>query len=169
MLFADFIVTLQSNYNRKDMKKGLLYVGMWLAVGVSVVSCDELRSKWGGDAQASPEQTTLEDVAEDFGDAWFNWRYADVQPMVTPSSMQRVRFAASNVTQEDLDAVNNADDKATVIVDGVEIDNDTSAVVRYVVENYMSPKHIGEPPSLVEEYTKEFRFVKRGGKWLADF
>ena len=80
------------------MKKVLLYVGVWLAIGLSVVSCDELRSKWGGEAQTSPNQTTLEDVAEDFGEAWFNWRYADVQSMVTPSSMQRVRFAASNVT-----------------------------------------------------------------------
>ena len=150
------------------MKKVLLYVGVWLAIGLSVVSCDELRSKWGGEEQTSPSQTTLEDVAEDFGEAWFNWRYVDVQSMVTPSSMQRVRFAASNVTQEDLDAVNNADE-ATVTVDGVEIDSDTSAVVRYVVENYMSPKHIGEAPVLVEECTKEFRFVNRGGKWLADF
>jgi hypothetical protein len=125
-----------------------------------VAGCDHPSSAKAGES--------LEERAEAFGDAWYNWRYADVVKLVTPESVNRVKMVASNVTQEDLDALNDYDDDADVSIDGIQMEDDTVAIVRFDVDEYMSPKHFGEPPVLVENLQQEVRFVRRAGKWLAD-
>ncbi len=140
-------------------KRVFFYVGLLLFAG-ALAGCNHPSSAKAGES--------LEERAEAFGDAWYNWRYADVVKLVTPESVNRVKMVASNVTQEDLDALNDYDDDADVSIDGIQMEDDTVAIVRFDVDEYMSPKHFGEPPVLVENLQQEVRFVRRAGKWLAD-
>ena len=139
------------------------YRRMRIAIGVLFAAV----AVTGCESSGTPSGDALQQQAEAFGEAWYNWRYNEAAKLVTPESMKWVEFMASNVSQDDLDALASEDANTDVAVDGIQQEDDTVAIVRYVVEDYMSPGHIGERPVLIDECEREVRFVKRSGQWLA--
>ena len=65
---------------------------------------------WGcHEAKTSAEEKAMNRVAA-FADAYFNYDFGEALKMVTPESEKWLRFAASNVTQGDVDLLNAQDD-----------------------------------------------------------
>ena len=77
----------------------------------------------------------LKKQAEDFAVAYFNYDYTKARQFVTPESEKWLRFAASNVTQEDIDLINAASETVAVAATDCCHQNDSMVCVRVIVYN----------------------------------
>jgi len=103
------------------------------------------------------------DVAANWGDAYFNCDFHDAANYATSESVQWLRFAASNTTEQDLQTVQG---KATATADEYFTKaNDTLRIVTLHVRNFLKPVTVGSPAQLQEEGTFLVTVVKRDGKW----
>jgi hypothetical protein len=105
-----------------------------------------------------------EQVATRWAQAFFNYNFQEAQQYVTPESEQWLRFAASNVTQQDIDALNN-NEGATVSIDGYYPGTDSTGIVYLNVENYLQMDSIGKVGTRRQHGSFQMMLVKRDGKW----
>ena len=107
---------------------------------------------------------TARETAMAWADAYFNCDFHEAEEYSTKESGKWLRFAASNVTEQDLqllrerNAVAEADEYFPVA-------NDTLRVVRLTVRNYLAPKALGEPSQLAEEGHFNITVVKHDNNW----
>lgn len=98
----------------------------------------------------------LEHVAA-FAEAYFNYDFEKARRMVTPNSEKWLRFAASNVTQEDVDLLNAQEGVATVEAEGYERLNDSTLAVTLTVRDFLTKDSLGATGRIEAE--GQFRFV----------
>ena len=113
------------------------------------------------------QETKAEAIAEQFCLSYFSLHYADAQPFCTEESEKWLRFAASNVHEEDLSALHSSDARVSVSVLEVsarEGDSIGSALVR--VRNYLSLDRLDAPAQIVDEGVFRIGMVRRGGRWF---
>ena len=104
------------------------------------------------------------DNAHDWAEAYFNNDFHEAERLSTPESGRWLRFAASNTTQEELDALPRGG--ATVVVKEFNQANDTLGVATIEVSNYVRPTAIGSKPEVADKGLFLIPMVKRNGKWL---
>lgn len=117
-----------------------------------------------GSGGASPDEQ-IRRCAQDFAEAYFNYDYKRAVELTVPESERWLQFAASNLTQADLDVINVAED-ATVSIDDLARINDTTVVVTVDVENMLLKDTIGKQPHVVAEARYPLLLVNRDGRYL---
>lgn len=117
-----------------------------------------------GSGASSPDEQ-IRRSAQDFAEAYFNYDYQRAVELTVPESERWLQFAASNLTQADLDVINVAED-ATVSIDDLARINDTTVVVMVDVENMLLKDTIGKQPHVVAEARYPLLLVNRDGRYL---
>ena len=106
-----------------------------------------------------------EHVARQWGEAYFNYDFKHALDFVTPESERWLRFAASNITQADLEAL-QANGQATVELDGYYAGSDTTGTAYFNVSNWLCPDSIGRAGSRQEQASFQVSMVNRDGRWM---
>ena len=114
------------------MKKFLL-----MTAAVLITAC---QGGIGGDEEAL-------EVAERWGEAWFNCDYHDAADYCTPESEQWLRMAASNTTDEELQLLRDTESGAQADADDYfTIANDTLRIVTLHVSHALPRFGLPRPP-----------------------
>ncbi len=103
-------------------------------------------------------------TAEQWAEAFFQADYQEAQQYVTPESQRWLQFAASNITQHDLDLLNAADINVEV-EDILPSDNDSLVKAIINVSNYVAPALLGQESSIQQEGVFSVILVEQDGKW----
>ncbi len=119
-------------------------------------------------AACSPSgDSDKEAFAAKFTTDFLNWHYADCMERTAPENHKWISFLASNVSQEDIDLLREAESGVEVeILDGSASDNDTAYTATLAARGFFRPDSIGKPARFVKEARVELKMVNRGGKWL---
>jgi hypothetical protein len=110
------------------------------------------------------ENDALEAV-DSFSVAYFNWRFADAMPFVTPQSTRWLRFAAAQVNQEDVDSLRAKHYAADVKVDEVSSVDDTTKLAMVIVRDFIAMDSIGRTPRTVTVDTFRIPVALTDGYW----
>lgn len=133
------------------MKKFLL-----MTAAVLITAC---QGGIGGDEEAL-------EVAERWGEAWFNCDYHDAANYCTPESEQWLRMAASNTTDEELQLLRDTESGAQADADDYfTIANDTLRIVTLHVSHALTLPALGKKASLLDDAEYHITVVKRNGQW----
>lgn len=124
----------------------------------AVYSCSQ-----GADEKEIEEITT---VANSFAERYFNFDLNGSLPLCTPESRKWLAFAASNMTQEDVDLLNSQDGEAACETTYAELTSDTTATATCRIENFLKTDTLGRPGEMTDEADYNILLVKRNGRWL---
>ena len=105
------------------------------------------------------------EAVDSFSVAYFNWRFADAMPFVTPQSTRWLRFAAAQVEQEDVDSLRAKRYAAEVKVDDVSSVDDTTKLATVIVRDFLAMDSIGRGPHAVPIDTFRIPLALTGGYW----
>jgi hypothetical protein len=111
------------------------------------------------------DEDQLKAYADSFSTAYFNWQFAKAQPYCTPESRIWLLFASSQVTQEDVDSLRAQPEGASVKIEDVDYDSDTSAVVSVTVRNFLPMDTIGKRGPAVERADYLLSVCYRDSLW----
>ena len=92
----------------------------------------------------------VRNIAESFADLYFNWRYVEAMEYVDSSCIQKLRFVASQVTDNDLRFFLSKENAANVEVMQVVENSSDNITVTLLIENFLQKDTIGRPPVLRE-------------------
>lgn len=129
-----------------------------LAVGMALLCCC---TAGGGTADQSGVK---EAVA--FGNAFFNYDFEEALTRVTPESERWLRFAASNVTEQDVEVLNAQQEGAVVEAETVEYSDDSTLTVVLHVDNYLQKERVGQKGHIAYDGRYRVELVKRNGRYL---
>ncbi len=88
-------------------------------------------------------------AVDSFSTAYFNWRFKDAVPCVTPQSEKWLRFAASQVVEEDIDSLRAKKYAADITVDDLSNIDDSTVIATLTVKDYLAMDTIGAAPHRV--------------------
>ena len=114
-----------------------------------------------GDADAA-----VKERARQFAEAYFNYDFISARSLATPESEKWLRFAASNVTQEDVDLINATSKSTSIAVTDCHRLDDTTTCVRVIVYNAVLKDTIGRPAHVASEADFALTLVNREGTYL---
>ena len=99
-----------------------------------------------------------------FAEAYFNYDFQRAAELVIPESMKWLRFAASNITQQDIDQL-NAQEMPTVVdvTDYWQAPGDSTGTATVEVTDYLQKTTVGGGMQLVDEATFQLSVVEREG------
>lgn len=99
-----------------------------------------------------------------WADAYFNCNFVEAAKHATPESEKWLRFAASNIVEDDLQLLR--DNPVEIDEDAdVTYSNDTLRVVSIDVKNFLVNRSVDEPKEQADEGTFLVNVVKRNGQW----
>lgn len=103
---------------------------------------------------------------QEFAEAYFNYDFQRAGKLVTPESMKWLRFAASNITQQDIDML-NAQETTTeaVVTDYWQTPGDSTGTAIVEVADYLQKTAIGGSMQLVDAATFRLTVVEREGMY----
>lgn len=114
----------------------------------------------------SDDVSPWEQAVESFSVAYFNWDYPKAATYATDSSQPWLRYAASQVTQEDVELLNTKAEQATVeVMPDVEMVNDSCVVAMVLVRDFLEMDSIDRQPVLRSEATFRLETVRNNGRW----
>ena len=91
------------------------------------------------------DKKQMEEYTDSFAIHYFNWQFKKAIPYCTQESEKWLRYAASNVHQEDVDALRGMEQGAQTEVGDIQFGNDDSmATVKITVKNYLRMDTIGK-------------------------
>lgn len=108
-------------------------------------------------------------AAESFSSSYFSCRYVQAATLVTPACLPRLRFVASQLTEEDIHCIRTKTEPLELDVQSASLLNDSTAEVLVEARNFMQPDTLGRPCRLVR--TARFTLLLRrqaDGQWLVD-
>lgn len=108
----------------------------------------------------------LRDTASAFAQTYFNWQFNDALAHCTPSSQRWISYAASQVTQDDVDKLRSAEQGARSEIKKIHYEEgDLMASVVMKVENFLSMDSIGTVGHFVESATYTLQLVRQAKQW----
>ena len=114
----------------------------------------------------SDDVSPWEQAVESFSVAYFNWDYPKAASYATDGSLPWLRYAASQVTQEDVELLNAKAEQATVeVMPDVEMVSDSCVVAMVLVRNFLDMDSIDRPSVLCEEVSFHLNAVRVNGRW----
>lgn len=102
-------------------------------------------------------------AAHNWAEAYFNWDFPEAANYVTTESERWLRYAASNVTEADLEQLRQLD--TAITIEAVDMGNDTSATATIRVTDFLRQDSIGRAGSRTAEGLFHILLVKRDNKW----
>ncbi len=105
------------------------------------------------------------ETAEQWAEAFFHANFERATQYVTPDSRRWLQFAASNITQHEVDLL-NATDAEVEVEDIVSSDQDTLVTAVVKVNNYVAPALLGQQSAVQQEGIFSVTLVEHDGKWL---
>ena len=114
---------------------------------------------------AEPDDDAARDAAVRWADAYFNCDFHEAAEYATDESLPWLRFAASNTTEHDLQALQDEGGARVSADEGVLAANDTLRVIRLTVNHFLAPVAIGQEPHLADEALFEVTLVLRDNHW----
>ena len=128
-----------------------------ILICAALTACDETTGKG---------QDVTQHVVAAWADAYFNYDFRRAQKYVTPESRKWLLFAATNVTQDDVDMLRAQDEGATVTVSNYEETDDSTALVTLHVQGSIICDTIGRPAHPSADATYTVTAVSRGGRMM---
>lgn len=113
-------------------------------------------------------ENSADDVADSFSVAYFNWRFVDAQHFATKTSQRWLSYAASQVTQEDVDSLRKMLSGAETNVEDVDYKDDTTAIAVVKVRGFLAMDSIGKAPRIIDEKKFTLPLSLVGDKWLVN-
>lgn len=129
------------------------------AVCLSVIAC-------GGHGNDNDDEITT--AVDSFATAYFNYDFKAAIRHSTPESEKWLRFAASNILDEDIELLRAQDEGATHSVDSISYQTDSTATAVCKVHNYVRRDTLGKPARLVKECVYYIDVVRKNGRWTVD-
>ena len=113
----------------------------------------------------SSQQEKAGRAATAFAEAYFNYDFTRAVELTTPETSKWIRFAASSISQENVDMLNTRSEGAVVTLSDCQVLNDTICEVLLEVDNYLAADSIGH--SGVFRHNGEYLLtvVLRNGQW----
>lgn len=111
------------------------------------------------------EEASIEDDVKSFVCAYFNFHYSDALNLCTPESHKWIKFQASNITQADIDVVNNQTDSAECEIASVDKTSDSTAIVHVNVKNFLFNDSIGKPATIHADASFSFLVCRQANRW----
>jgi len=136
-----------------DMKKFTLFLMAIVAI-------------WGCETDSSDYDKEVREVAAAFAEAYFNYDFEEARKLVTDDSEKWLRFAATNISQEDVDLLNAQMKAATVEIGEVSYIDDNTLTVGITVEDFLLKDTLGKPGHIEDEAEYNLTVVKQGKKYL---
>ena len=115
---------------------------------------------------AADPDAAVKAQAQRFAEAYFNYDFDKACRFVTPESEKWLRFAASNVTQEDVDMINATSAEVSVAVTDCQHQSDSVACVRVIVYNAVLKNNLEQPAYVADEADFALTLVNRAGDYL---
>ena len=103
--------------------------------------------------------------ADSFATHYFNWQYEQCLPFTSAESKTWLQFAASNVTQSDIDMLRAMEYGASVEVTDIEMNDDGNATAELLVSHFLMPGRLGKEAALIEEATTTLTLKKQDEDW----
>ena len=136
-----------------DMRRCVLFVmTLWLLNACGYIGADP--------------DGTIREQAQRFAEAYFSCNYAEACRLATPESEKWLRFAASNVTQEDVDFINAASETVSAAVTECYHENDSTARVVVTVYNGVLKDSLARPAYVAADAWFTLTLVNREGTYL---
>ncbi len=117
-------------------------------------------------SQFSSSQNKAGHAATAFAEAYFNYDFAKATELTTPETAKWLRFAASNITQENINELNKRNEGAGVTLTDCEELSDTLCEAVVEVDNYMAIDSIGGPGVFRDGGVFRLTVVERDGRWM---
>ncbi len=104
--------------------------------------------------------------ADSFAVNYFNWNFNGAARFCTSESVRWLQFAASQVTQTDVDTLRaKAHGAGIEITDVTMADDERQADVCLTVTDFMTPAAIGHGPETIDKQTFKLTAVLVGDGW----
>ena len=139
-----------------------LFLPLWLSsVALLMVGCGQ----YSGASEGKLTQTV-----DSFATYYYNWQFHRALHFVTPQSEQWLRLCASQLTQEDVDLLNQQTEKPSYVIDELELIDDSTARVSITVHNYLLTDTIGQPARLVDKgsFILDAVYTTAAQRWMID-
>ena len=137
------------------MTKSRTILFLLFLILISLNSCKE----------ENQEEKTIEDVTA-FATAYFNWDFPHASKYAQPEAQEWLSFLASQITEEDITAIKEKDEAATIEVEDVEFNStNTSAMSTISVENYLLMDSIGKRPIIRKHSVYTIQISKENNSW----
>ena len=114
---------------------------------------------------ATDPDADVKEQACKFAEAYFNYDFVKARRFVTPESEKWLRFAASIVTQEDVDLINATSETVSVSVTDCYHQNDSTARVTMTVYNAVVKDSLERPARMASETEVALMLVRRGDEY----
>lgn len=112
------------------------------------------------------EKSELRSTVDSFSVAYFNWQFQRAKRYSDNQSLIWLRYAASQVNQEDVDSLKAMKEGAAIKIKDINIsDDENSAVATVEVRNFLSMDSIGRAPHIINKATFQIPAKHRNGQW----
>lgn len=112
------------------------------------------------------ENEEITTVTDNFASCYFNFNFMKAKLFCTPESEKWLKFSASNITQEDIEILNNMPTGASCETGEIRHINDTSAMADCNVSDFLRIDTLGKPGEVIRHGMYKIPVVKRRGKWM---
>jgi predicted lipid-binding transport protein (Tim44 family) len=133
------------------------YYAFFIIALMGLTACTEMHSA---------HNERVEKCANAFAEAYFNYDFMAARELVTPESEKWLRFAASNMTQEDIDMLNASSVAATTEVSDITTVDDSTAIATIKVKDFLQKDSIGRAGKMVDEAQFELTVIKRDKQYF---
>lgn len=106
--------------------------------------------------------------ADSFATHYFNWQFEKCMKFVTPESRKYLQFAASNVTEGNVEMLRSMPEDAIVEIEDVTIEDMNHAFVKVSIHNFLAVDTIGREAKTHESGKATIRMVKKDNNWLVE-
>lgn len=104
------------------------------------------------------------EAVDSFSTAYFNWQFGKAIHYVDDGSARWLRYAAAQVTQEDVDSLRAMPEGASVEVEDV-VYGDSLAMATVEVSNFLAFDSIGKAPHVVGKAAYKLPVRRADGHW----
>ena len=102
-----------------------------------------------------------------WANAYFNFDYEKAMQYMTPESERWIRFAASNITEQDIDFIKSHNPQTQVQVLNSQLaESDTICKANIRVSNFIQLGFSTQDNQIIEHTDFQCQVVKRNGDWL---
>lgn len=103
-------------------------------------------------------------VAHDFAELYFNWRYTEAMTLADSTCQKELRFLASQVNENDVRALNQREVPASVEITSIETKDGNNYTIEIHAENFLEMDAIGQDAKLVKEAFFNLKVKQVDGK-----
>lgn len=114
------------------------------------------------------DDSEIKAAVDSFATAYFNYNFRGASRNCTAESEKWLRFAATNVIDEDIELLRAQHEGATHEVLDIIHSSDTTATANLMVQNFLKRDTLGRPGHIVDKDFISLSLIYRGGRWLVD-